>query len=47
MSNVKADSNISSKTQFLETKKGKYAYRRFGSGSGLPLLYSDSQFAPY
>jgi len=32
-------SNISSPTQFLETKKGKYAYRRFGNGPGLPLLF--------
>jgi pimeloyl-ACP methyl ester carboxylesterase len=38
MSNVKAASNISSPTQFLETK-GKYAYRRFGNGPGLPLLF--------
>src|SRR2546430_16473187 len=36
MSNVKAASNISSPTEFLETKKGKYAYRRFGNGPGLP-----------
>jgi pimeloyl-ACP methyl ester carboxylesterase len=35
MNNV---SNINAPTQFLETKKGKYAYRRFGSGPGLPLL---------
>jgi len=39
MSNVKAASNISSPTQFLETKKEKYAYRRFGNGRGLPLLF--------
>ena len=39
MSNVKAASNISSPTEFLETKKGKYAYRRFGNGPGLPLLF--------
>jgi pimeloyl-ACP methyl ester carboxylesterase len=38
MSNVKAASNISASTQFLETRKGKYAYRRFGEGPGLPLL---------
>jgi len=25
-------------TQFLETTKGKYAYRRFGKGPSLPLL---------
>src|SRR5882757_10168528 len=39
MSNVKAASNISSPTEFLETKKGKYAYRRFGGGPALPLLF--------
>src|ERR1700752_2971652 len=39
MSNVKAASNMSSPTQFLETKKEKYAYRRFGIGAGLPLLF--------
>jgi len=39
MSNVMPASNISSPTQFLETKKGKYAYRRFGNGPGLPLLF--------
>jgi len=39
MSNVKAASNISSPTEFLETKKEKYAYRRFGNGPGLPLLF--------
>jgi pimeloyl-ACP methyl ester carboxylesterase len=38
MSNIKAVSNISAPTQFLETRKGKYAYRRFGEGPGLPLL---------
>ena len=39
MSNVMPASNISSPTQFVETKKGKYAYRRFGNGPGLPLLF--------
>ena len=39
MTNVMPASNISSPTQFLETKKGKYAYRRFGNGPGLPLLF--------
>src|SRR6266568_2881019 len=39
MSNVMPASNISSPTQFLETKKGKYVYRRFGNGPGLPLLF--------
>ena len=32
-------SNISSPTQFLETKAEKYAYRRIGNGPGLPLLF--------
>src|SRR5713101_4577027 len=31
-------SNITAPTQFIETKLGKYAYRRFGKGAGLPLL---------
>jgi pimeloyl-ACP methyl ester carboxylesterase len=31
-------SNITAPTQFVETKLEKYAYRRFGSGPGLPLL---------
>jgi pimeloyl-ACP methyl ester carboxylesterase len=31
-------SNITAPTQFVETKSETYAYRRFGSGSGLPLL---------
>jgi pimeloyl-ACP methyl ester carboxylesterase len=31
-------SNITAPTQFIETKVAKYAYRRFGSGVGLPLL---------
>jgi pimeloyl-ACP methyl ester carboxylesterase len=26
-------------TQFLATGRGKYAYRRFGEGPGLPLLF--------
>jgi len=30
--------SITAPTQFIETKLEKYAYRRFGSGSGLPLL---------
>ncbi|HLZ91800.1 MAG TPA: alpha/beta hydrolase [Candidatus Acidoferrum sp.] len=38
MSDVNVASNISARTQFLETKKQKYAYRRFGKGDGLPLL---------
>lgn len=31
-------SNFTAPTQFIETKVGKYAYRRFGSGAGVPLL---------
>jgi pimeloyl-ACP methyl ester carboxylesterase len=31
-------SNITAPTQFIETKIEKYAYRRFGSGAGVPLL---------
>jgi pimeloyl-ACP methyl ester carboxylesterase len=33
-----AASNITAPTQFIETKLEKYAYRRFGKGTGLPLL---------
>ena len=31
-------SNITAPTQFIETKLEKYAYRRFGKGTSLPLL---------
>src|SRR5215470_17438210 len=31
-------SNVSAPTRFLEAKGETYAYRRFGSGPGLPLL---------
>jgi pimeloyl-ACP methyl ester carboxylesterase len=31
-------SNITAPTQFIETPLEKYAYRRFGVGSGVPLL---------
>src|SRR5258705_8997140 len=31
-------SNTTAPTQFIQTKLEKYAYRRFGSGKGLPLL---------
>jgi len=31
-------SNLAAPTQFIEAGGEKYAYRRFGSGSGLPLL---------
>ena len=39
MSNGNDASNITASTQFLETKKERYAYRRFGKGPGLPLLF--------
>jgi pimeloyl-ACP methyl ester carboxylesterase len=32
-------SNTTAPTQFLQTGSETYAYRRFGSGSGLPLLF--------
>jgi len=32
-------SNTSAPTLFLEAKNEKYAYRRFGEGAGLPLLF--------
>ena len=38
MSSNKAVSNITAPTQFLEAGKERYAYRRFGAGSGLSLL---------
>src|SRR5437868_14518812 len=31
-------SNTTEPTQFIQTKREKYAYRRFGKGQGLPLL---------
>jgi hypothetical protein len=31
-------SNITAPTQFIAAKDGRYAYRRFGAGSGLPLM---------
>jgi pimeloyl-ACP methyl ester carboxylesterase len=31
-------SNVTAPTQFVDTKLEKFAYRRFGTGSGLPLL---------
>ena len=39
MREATAASNTSAPTQFLETETGKYAYRRFGEGPGLPLLF--------
>ena len=38
MSTIKAG-NVSASTQFLESGKETYAYRRFGEGPGLPLLF--------
>ena len=32
-------SNITAPTQFLEVNNDRYAYRRFGEGPGLPLLF--------
>ena len=38
MLSTKAASNTIAPTQFLQLKGHSYAYRRFGSGAGLPLL---------
>ena len=38
MSSTKAASNTTAPTQFLQVTGHSYAYRRFGNGSGLPLL---------
>ena len=39
MSATKTVSNIAAPTQFLQVKNERYAYRRFGKGSGHPLLF--------
>src|ERR1700745_3701656 len=39
MSNTKTGSNTTAPTQFLQTDNERYAYRRFGAGPGLPLLF--------
>lgn len=39
MREATAASNTSALTQFVATGKEKYAYRRFGEGRGLPLLF--------
>jgi pimeloyl-ACP methyl ester carboxylesterase len=39
MSPTKTTSNTSAPTQLLQANGHSYAYRRFGSGSGLPLLF--------
>src|SRR5262245_17369321 len=36
---TKTGSNTSAPTQFLDAKNERYAYRRFGIGPGLPLLF--------
>ena len=38
MSTTKTGSNTTAPTQFLQVNGHSYAYRRFGNGSGLPLL---------
>jgi pimeloyl-ACP methyl ester carboxylesterase len=38
MPNESAASNVTAPTRFLEAGRERYAYRRFGAGSGLPLL---------
>jgi pimeloyl-ACP methyl ester carboxylesterase len=38
MSSTKTESNSAAPTRFIETNGHNYAYRRFGGGSGLPLL---------
>src|SRR6266481_1031296 len=39
ISTAKTGSNVTARTQFLETNSESYAYRRFGNGSHLPLLF--------
>src|SRR6476469_9200645 len=39
ISTTKTGSNVTARTQFLETNTERYAYRRFGNGSQLPLLF--------
>jgi pimeloyl-ACP methyl ester carboxylesterase len=39
ISTTKTGSNVTARTQFLETNAERYAYRRFGNGSHLPLLF--------
>jgi pimeloyl-ACP methyl ester carboxylesterase len=36
---MKIESNITAPTQFLQVNNETYAYRRFGNGSGVPLLF--------
>jgi pimeloyl-ACP methyl ester carboxylesterase len=39
MTITKTASNITAPTQFLQVENERYAYRRFGTGSGRPLLF--------
>src|SRR5215470_14084837 len=39
MPSSKTASNTTAPTQFLQANRQSYAYRRFGNGSGLPLLF--------
>src|SRR5712671_1043641 len=39
MSSTKTASNTTAPTQSLQVNGQSYAYRRFGNGSGLPLLF--------
>ena len=39
MSSTKTVSNTTAPTQFLQVNGHSYAYRRFGNGSGRPLLF--------
>jgi pimeloyl-ACP methyl ester carboxylesterase len=36
---MKTESNVTAPTQFLQVNSETYAYRRFGNGSGVPLLF--------
>jgi pimeloyl-ACP methyl ester carboxylesterase len=36
---MSTESNITAPTQFLQVNEQTYAYRRFGKGSGVPLLF--------
>jgi hypothetical protein len=47
MSSTKAASNTTTPTQFLQVNGHSYAYRRFGNGSGLPLLCRGSASPPW
>src|SRR5467141_2877698 len=39
MASIDTASNVAAPTQVLQVKGQSYAYRRFGSGPGLPLLF--------